>query len=205
MVFLTAAPRDDTCYRVVVDAGVQPTWTNPGNIPRFLPSRTERCQLRLARLSHAHLKHETLYRFFSAGSVKRHCLEKGDEEGKLCDLNPAQPSPASAPAGLGRADGPDTVQSQSQVVPVSVAIPAAAAHVECETELEGICATTESVLAPVWAEDVEGVSETSSIGFVDNLQHSVRDVGRCARALTQPCVLGRRWYAGPHPATPTRS
>ena len=87
-----------------------------------------------------------------AGSVKRHCLKKGDEEGALCDFNPVQPPPASAPIGVG---GADTVTVQAQAMPAS----AVAVDVECEAELEGICAATESMLAPVWAEGVEGVSE----------------------------------------------
>ena len=98
-------------------------------------------------------------------------MEKGDEEGKLCDLNPAQPIPASAPAGVGGVEDPATVQAQA--VPVSAGIAAAAAaaaaavpNVECETELESICAAMESTLAPVWAEDVEGVSKPNKHGHI---------------------------------------
>lgn len=151
MVFL-AWTRGDTCHHAMVGAAY--VNDNPAAIkktPRFHPYRPEHCQKWLARPTHPHrnMKYHLL-----AGSVKRHCLEKCDEEGKLCDLNPLQPSPASAPAGAGGADPATTVHA-AQALPAS----AVAGDVECEAELGGICAATESILAPVWAEGVDGVSE----------------------------------------------
>lgn len=85
-------------------------------------------------------------------------MEKCDEEGKLCDLNTVQPSPASAPAGPEGADPATTVHA-AQAAPA----PAVAGDVECEAELDGICAATDSMLAPVLGEGVEGVSEQYNI------------------------------------------
>lgn len=91
--------------------------------------------------------------------MKRHCLEKGDEEGKRCDLNPTQPSPDPWSGGV---ENPDPATVQAQAMPSS----AVADDVECEAELESICAATESMLAPVWAKDVEGVSEKHEISYI---------------------------------------
>ncbi|CAM9269015.1 unnamed protein product [Scytosiphon promiscuus] len=116
------------------------------------------------------------------GSVKRHCLEKCDEEGKRGDYNvvesasisdgtaitPQQhsatplPSQSSRKAGSEHSDGNSQgglkTASSTATVPVtsSAGTLATVATAECEVELDAIIAATESLLLPVFGEGIDG-------------------------------------------------
>lgn len=89
-------------------------------------------------------------RYRNAASVKRHCLEKGDEQGASGDLNNFQSSASSSAAGV---DEQTNIQGDTPVSSSSLFEAA-----ECEALLEGICAGVESILSPLWAQEIEGVS-----------------------------------------------
>lgn len=117
--------------------------------------------------------------------MKRHCLEKCDEEGKRGDYitttnnnnhhtgseeilrNSHLASSPSNNTGTATATGSSNSNSKSDLrtatAPLSSASTFASAApqapaVECEADLDGIIATTESVLSHLWAKGVHGVS-----------------------------------------------
>lgn len=111
--------------------------------------------------------------------MKRHCLEKCDEEGKKGDYSTttnqnvsaedatkANEFASSSSNNAGTATGSSNNDSKSNLgtstTPLSSAVTVASAVppmvAECEAELDVIIATMESVLSPLWAESVEGVS-----------------------------------------------
>lgn len=97
------------------------------------------------------------------GSVKRHCLERGDEEGEKCDLNPVQqPLPDASPLSTAGVEAGPASAATADVVQATTGLTVAAPDVECEAELESICAEMEAILAPIWANNAERVSEKSS-------------------------------------------
>lgn len=80
-------------------------------------------------------------------SIRRHCLEKGDEEGKSGDYVADE-----ALSGDSRGHG----STSTPTAPT-------ATTAECEVELDDICHTLEAILNPLWGRGVEGVSITPKI------------------------------------------
>lgn len=89
----------------------------------------------------------------ATGSVKRFCLEKGDELGKMGDFKFVHSSPGSSPE-VPTAEGSNATESVHCSASFSVE--------ECEAELDAVIAAMEKMLFPLWDHDVNGVRKPMS-------------------------------------------